>query len=236
MKKLGVKIFAFNEERNIIPVIKQFDAIDGVRVIATVSTKPWYGDVKADKTADLARSTGIEVFEKYWPLETDQHNFGMEQLQDCEYILVCHADTFFTKGDIESIKEFIQSANNRQYDMRTFMYWKNFDTVVSPDPVLPAMLVRKDVRFKHGIIIEDQVTDAEFVPAFCHHLSWVKTDKEVLKKIKTYTHANEIVPNWYEEKWLKNDTTDFAPTNPIDYRYVRKHSLPDEIRRYFETA
>lgn len=235
MKKLGIKIFAFNEEKNIIPVIKQFEGIEGVRLIVTISKKPWNGEVKPDKTAAFARGTRVEVYEGEWETETEQHDFGMSKLQDCEYMLVCHADTFFTKEDIQKMVNFIQTANERQYDMRTHMYWKNLNTVVVPDPLLPAMLIRKDVRFKHGIIIEDQVVDAPLAPAICHHLSWVKTDEEVLKKITTYTHANEIVPGWYENKWLKDDRVDFGPTFPGDYKETREHSCPEEIRRYFET-
>ena len=234
MKKLGVKIFAFNEEKNIIPVIRQFEGIEGVRVIATISSKPWYGDVKPDKTADLARSTGIEVFEDYWETETEQHDFGMDQLQDCAYVLVSHADTFFTREDIKKMVDFIQTATERQYDMRTYMYWKNLNTVVIPDPLLPAMIIRSDVRFKYGIIIQDQIVSAPLVPdVICHHLSWAKTDKEVLKKITTYTHANEIVPDWYGKVWLADVTEDLSPTFPSDYKGLREHSCPDEIRSLF---
>lgn len=238
MKRLGVQITAFNEERFIRPVIKQFKGFETKQIVVTVSTIPWNGKLKTDETCKLAKGNNALVNCNNWESEADQRNWCMWQLKDyCDYVLICHADTFFTQEDIKKIKDFIQTATDRQYDIQTKMYWKDLDTVVQPDPLLKAMLIRKDVRFIENIRIEDQAASAPIVPdVICHHFSWAKTDEEIKTKIATYGHANEIVPNWYEEVWLKDKETDFAPTNPTDYQYKVKYSCPEEIRRYFETA
>lgn len=234
MKKLGVMITAFNEERFIQPVVKQFDEIID-DVIVTVSAKPWHGDIEPDGTLRKARGIGKSVFSFNWKNEAEQRNWSMDHLSECSYVLVCHTDTFFIKEDIKKIKEFIQTATERQYDIESKMYWKDLDTIVKPDPLLRAMLIRNDVRFVENIRIEDMSTTAPIVPdVICHHLSWAKTDNEVKTKLATYGHAKEIIPNWYEEVWLKDKDTDFAPTNPSDYKSKEKYSCPDEIRRYFE--
>lgn len=236
MKKLGVQITAFNEPRFIEPVIKQFEGLVD-ELIVVVSAKPWSGHIPQDITGTLAIGTGAHVIVSIWPDESTQRNDAMNPLQDCDYVLVCHADTFFTQEDIKRIKDFIQTATERQYDIQTKMYWKDLDTVVKPDPLLKAMLVRSDVRFIHNVIIEDMSTDAQIVPGvICHHLSWAKTNEEIKTKISTYGHANEIISNWYEDVWLKDKPVDFAPTVPGDYKYKETYSCPEEIRRYFETA
>lgn len=232
--KLGVMITAFNEPRFIKPVIEQFK---GLPVVVAVSKLPWHGEIEADNTSELAWESSANTFDGTWPSEADQRNFCMRELRTCDYVLVCHADTFFTQEDIKKIKKFVKTAKERQYDIQTKMYWKDLDTIVKPDPILPAMLIRNDVRFKHNIIIEDQQVDAPIVPdVICHHLSWAKTDEEVRTKLATYGHADEIVPNWFEDVWLKDKDIDFAPTNPSDYKFKEKYSCPEEIRRYFETA
>jgi len=236
MKKLGVQITAFNEERFIRPVCLQFKDSD-IKIVVAVSLKSWNGNLKAGNTFSLVPSR-VDLMSTYsWKDEAEQRNWCMENLDDCDYVLVCHADTFFTQEDIQKIKDFIQTATERQYDIQTKMYWKDLDTVVQPDPILKAMLIRKDVRFVENIRIEDQVASAPIVPdVICHHLSWAKTDEEIKTKIATYGHANEIVPSWYEEVWLKDQDYDFAPTNPTDYKYKVHYSCPEEIRRYFETT
>lgn len=234
MKKLGVMITAFNEPRFIQPVIKQFK---GLEIVVAVSRVPWHGEIKEDNTSDLAWEVTPNVFDYTWTDEATQRNFCMNELRACDYVLVCHTDTFFTKEDIKKIKKFIQTAKERQYDIQTKMYWKDLDTIVKPDPILKAMLIRNDVRFIDNIRIEDMAVDAPIVPdVICHHLSWAKTNDEIKTKLATYGHAKEIIPNWYEEVWLKDKDTDFAPTNPTDYKSKEHYSCPDEIRRYFETA
>lgn len=230
-------ITAFNEERFIKPVINQFEDLAD-QVVVAVSDKPWHGDVDADNTYFLACRAWFKakVFNGWWATEAEQRNWCMEKLQDCDYVLICHADTFFKKSDIKKIKKFIQTATGRQYDIPSVMYWKDFDTTIFPNPMLTAMLIRKDVRFKHNIIIEDQEVNAPVVPIVCHHLSWAKTNEEVQTKLATYGHATEIVPNWYEEVWLSNQKTMLSPTKPSDYEFTKYGNLPKEIRRYFEVS
>ena len=233
MKTLGVQITAFREERFIQPVINQFKGL--AKVAVAVSMKPWFGNLEPDNTFNLAVKTGALCTTNYWKSEKDQRNEMMDFL-DTDYVLVCHADTFFTRKDIKKIIDFIQTATERQYDIPSLMYWKNFDTTVFPDPLLKAMLIRNDVRFIDSIRIEDMAVDAPQVPVVCHHLSWAKTDKEVKDKIDSYSHALEITPNWYENVWKKDKRVDFAPTNPSDYKFTKSGNLPKEIRRYFEVS
>lgn len=226
---LGVQIVAFREKRLIVPVVEQFRG--KAKVVVAVSSRPWHGYLDRDETFSRIYTKANIASMQDWRTEVEQRNWCMDQLQDCDYVLVCHADTFFTQKDIDKIVDFIQTATERQYDIPSVMYWKDLDTVVVPDPMIPAMLIRRDVRFKHSIIIEDQIVDAPQVPVLCHHLSWAKTDEEVKEKISSYEHAQEIVPNWYEDVWLSDKTENLSPTNPTDYKSLRKHPLPDEIRR-----
>jgi len=58
--------------------------------------------------------------------------------------------------------------------------------------------------------------------ARCYHLSYVRTTKEVSRKLGSFEHYDEVVNDWIDEKWLKwrNDPTvgDLHPTNPHVYR------------------
>lgn len=76
--------------------------------------------------------------------------------------------------------------------------------------------------------------------ARCYHLSYVRTTKEVTRKLGSFEHYDEVVNDWIDEKWLKwrNDPTigDLHPTNPHVYRntsFLQHFYLPSSLRQYF---
>ena len=236
--KLGVHMTAFRCERTIIPAIVQFYGIAD-KIYVACSSKPWFGDLKADNTFKMAKSTKAVVEEGYWGTEVEQRNWIQSHLFDVDYVLVAYPDTFYTKEDLKRLKKFAESATERQYDVMSKTYWKNYDTIIKPDLLMPATLIKSDVRFADKATIENHIPSAPIIPdVVCHHLSWARTDREIKEKISSYGHANEIIDGWYEYVWKnwRDDMTDFAPTNPTDYKYVEKFSLPDEIRKKLKVS
>lgn len=231
--KLGVLITAFNEPL-IVPLIEHYKSyVD--KIVVTVSKKPWMGNIKADDTYKRAKSTGVTVINKDWRIEHEQRNEGMKHLKDMDYVIVSHADTWFTVEDLKKLKTL--KLTDLHYACNTLTFWKDYETVIDPDIYLPTIIVRSDAKFNHLINIEDQKAVTKVISNItCYHLSWVKTDEELLKKINSYSHAQEIDKNWFKEVWLqwKPGMTNIAPTVPSDYKGTRKHSLPKEIRKWQE--
>lgn len=228
--KIGVSITAFNEPL-IVPIIKQYEDIAD-RVVVTVSKKPWYGDYEKDNTAYRAvRDTRSYVIHKEWDSEHDQRNEAMDVMRDMDYIITSHCDTWFTPDDLVAFKN--MELEDLHYTCKVLTYWKDYDTVLYPNIGLPTLFVRSDAVFTKMINIQNQLAEPKELPITCYHTSWVKTDEEVLQKIRTYSHADEIQKDWYERVWRNwNDTmTDFGPTNPKDFHSVKKHSLPAIIRQ-----
>ncbi len=233
MKKLGVQIIAFNEKRLIIPSILQYEGIAD-KVVVGVSKKPWFGDIKPDSTYYLAKTTQAEVYSGEWKTEKDQRNFLMDKLQDVDYVIVLNPDGFMTKESFNNIKKFIQKEDGDIYGSHTLTYWKNYDTIIQPDWDHQVMLIKKDVRFEYANRTFNHRVDVPKIPGVTvHHLSWVKTDEEILTKIQTFTHAPEIIKDWYNKTWKNwdNTMTNFAPTTPTDFKYTINYPLPNEIRK-----
>ena len=38
-----------------------------------------------------------------------------------------------------------------------------------------------------------------------HHMSYARTDAQILRKITTFGHAKDVVPGWFENVWRKWD-------------------------------
>lgn len=224
--KWGVSITAFNEPY-IEAVINQYKGFAD-RVVVAVSEKPWHGDIKRDDTAERALKTGAIVRLDDWRQEHHQRNWTMELLRDMDNVIVSHCDTFFTQDDLKTLKD--KDFNEMNATCNVLTYWKDFDTVIYPHISLPTLFVKSNAHFNKLINIDDMSGNPEILPITCHHLSWAKPN--ILSKIKSYGHANEINEVWYNKVYLgfKEGMTDFAPTVASDYKSVLKKPLPAEIR------
>lgn len=248
--KIAAQILVFREKNRIKQAMKQFDGLVDL-VIVACSSKPWKGNLEKDNTYQLAIETAktmetpVIIVEDYWETESDQRNFCMEQAREAkiDWVLIAPPDRLFTRETLTTLKHFIQTAEKRNYAMYTLTYWKDYNTVILPDSVLNEALI--PVFNKDGIPFEFKYANTSggsgnnpLCPGIAHHISWVKTDEEIKTKITSYTHAEEIISNWYENVWLKWDDkmTDFSPTEAfngsggIDYKSVAHYCLPEELR------
>lgn len=229
--KIGVSITAFNE-KHAVAIVKHFEPyVD--RVVVSVTQMPWFGGEVPDDTAErVVNETDAVVIKRRWKTEHEQRNATMELLRDMDYVIVSHCDTWFTAQDLQELKK--MKLTDLHYATETRTYWKNYDTIIYPHLLLPTIIIRSDAKFHHILSIWDQTPEPEVLPITCHHVSWVKSDEEILAKIKSYSHANEIRENWYERFWLNwNDSMqDFGPTTPEDFKQIKHYSLPKELRSW----
>lgn len=234
--KLGVNITAFREKW-IAQIIEQFDGVAD-RIVVTVPDHPWHGDYENDDTPIRAKQARVKDSELMiiesleWDSEAEQRNDAQEQLRGMDYVVVSHGDTFFTRRDLKMAKMFLEQKDSQNLACKTYTYWKNFDTVINPDILLPTIFVKGDSVFTHAINVQGMSTTPEVLDLECHHVSWVKTDEEVLAKIKSYGHATEVMPDWYKDVWKgwHHKMVDIGPTSAKDFGGIRHHSLPQEIR------
>lgn len=228
--RLGVMIAAYREERFIEAAIRQYQGIAD-RIIVGIGKKPWKGNLPPDDTEKIARKTGAQVYVEDWEYEAKERNFLMDRMYNIDYVIVSHADTFFTRDDLIKLKEMY--LTKLHYTCKVLTYWKDYDTVIDPDISIPALIVRSDAIFLNMNNIHNMEVEPEVLPITCYHLSWVKADDEIKSKIASYSHAGEIDYSWFDKKfknWKEGDT-DFAPTVATDYKSTRKDPLPIEIRK-----
>lgn len=234
MMRFGVLMNAFREKNRIESAIKQFDDLPIEEIVVSCSKKPWKGNLKPDNTSNLALKSGVTIREYYWEHEHEQKNWGMEKLSNMDWILIFAPDMYMTKESIRTTIDFLENENDKHkiYGCAMKTYWKNFDTVVKPDYDFEILALKPKIRFQYSSITEDPPRNAKIPGVMMHHISWVKTDTEMRSKLKSYSHADEVVPNWYNSVWKKwkPDMIDLHPTSPTDYRYTSSYSLPDEIK------
>lgn len=224
--KIGILTLAYNEERFAKDCIRQFKGFLIDKHLFLISDTPWHGEkLQADKTADIAEKFGAEVIVGDWQSETEQRNFGLDQLKDCDWVLIVDADEHYEPKAVARLISFLEKAALPAYGIgRLLTYWKDKKHIVDPEETGGLIVaVRPSVRF-----IDKRCIDSEwdFLPEdiVMHHYSYVRTDEEMKKKISSFEHAEEIVPNWYEDVWLKwtPEMKNVHPVNPGSFKKIIK--------------
>lgn len=224
---------ALREETRITPAIRQFDGLEIDEIVVACSETSWRGGVKGDRTAEIALRQGATVRLFDWREEADQKNWIVRKMLDFDWILMFAPDMYMTSGDLYKVIKFLRSdlSNDRAYGCKMLNYWKDYNTITKPDRNFNTLAIRPTERFEHSATIYNWVDFPLIKEVTMHHLSWVKDDRSVLTKIKTYSDSDSIVKNWYEEKWLgwSKGMRDIDPTLPEASSYTVKHKLPQDL-------
>lgn len=218
-------------------------------VIVTVSEKPWHGpEFLPDRTLSIIsevaaekESPEFEIETKHWKDENEQGSWLLErayQKYPGMYLLMIDSDEIITKETLEEGLKNIGEKPALMFYHRCYWWTRYFkilpDFHVSALGLIKLDKVRKIVKFRHL-----EVEDYAYLPhekGFCHHFAYVRTDEQIKQKLSSFSHANEIVPNWFEEKWkAKNydEVTNFHPVCPEKWtgaEVVWFETLPESIR------
>lgn len=211
MAKYAVATIAYNEAEIIGACIRNWKGLVDKHLVL-VSSKPWNGkSYPDDGTADIARKLGAEVVVGDWTTEAFQRNEGLAILYDYDYVLIVDPDELYEKETQQNILK----ALNKPIDiswrsdkhLQAFRiehiktYWKTTDYTVDPEDHHKPIVA---VDPKQLICHEHRQFGADYVPIIkgtCHHVSWVKSDEKVKEKIQSYSHADAIEKEWYQNVW-----------------------------------
>jgi hypothetical protein len=109
------------------------------------------------------------------------------------------------------------------------VFWKTPDYMIFPhdNGEGPIIAVRPSVRFEYAR--RTNANDFLYSESAMHHFSYVRSDEEMLKKISTFSHAEEFnTMEWYNNVWLKwtPEMRNIHPTVP--YLFPEAKYMPEE--------
>jgi glycosyltransferase involved in cell wall biosynthesis len=235
---IGIITVAFNEPDLIGPCIKQFDGFNFPHLVL-VSKKPWRGDYVMDETWAKAKMylRNGQVIVDEWPNQAAQFNFGLHLLHEegVDWALIVDADEFYTPEDIGRL---VGQIRTTQYDaiLATNMdvYWKSPEYKIIPDQYdYPVIAIKTNKRFKDKRHVESDVTTTNtHGDITLHHMSYVRTNEQMKKKIKTFEHSHEFnTDQWYEDIWLwwEPDHIALHPVVPPLFKQATYNPAPKVI-------
>lgn len=227
--KFGAAILCANEWRFMPAVLGQLFAVaDRILVLrnkTALSGEPVVlQSIPVFSAGDGSRFW--EVRQDSWGSEHAARNAAMEILSDCDHVFIIDSDEILSLDALKLLRAVCERSNPRAIAARFYTYWKTPEFRIDPPETIPLeasapVVVRKDVRFTRHRIIESG--DVLIPPVFMvHHLSYVRTDEEMLEKLRTFGHADEVVPRWFEDVWKRWDINpnieNLHPTRPEAYK------------------
>ena len=172
--------------------------------------------------------------------ETAQRQWALDMIRDAgyEWVWWVDADELYRPGDVEALwkwfsKHDLENALGARATWWT--YWRSMKWAVNPpEPYHPTIILRSSCKLKEIRVMsqEDEVRMLNVPPDVCmvHHFSWAKRPEEARKKISCWGHADQLVPNWYEEKfegWKPfGEAENLHPTVPEHYKGLIRKDIP----------
>ena len=203
-------------------------------------------------------SSKIEIVEGDWLTEEAQRN----ECADCaqrdgfDYLIVQDGDEFYLPSEIEKNLDGIRAEPDFYYYKNPwYLFWKSVNYVLVNRLVVTyrdgrpvtrerdtihtysmafALNLRRNARFaskRKPVELDDYL----ILPGLAHHLSWVYSDDQMLRKLFTWGHTNDVYDRmlWYRTKWLgwRPSVHNLHPINPFIFARAARFEgeLPAEI-------
>ena len=219
------------------------------KVIFLVNFNPWFGG----PFQDAVKNTLSMIFEipdpekkfeitiEYWVNEAEQRNAGLRILKDkkISWCFIVDDDELYSRCELESVKHMLDTyAVHAAYLIYHQIYWKNRDTIIEGEEGILfgsfPTFARTDgtVNFNENRMIlvnKDHTWYSLFADVIvCHHMSYIRSDEEMRRKIQSFSHADDVIPDWYERVWLGDVITNLHPS--VGPRF--KRTLPASNSKY----
>lgn len=179
------------------------------------------------------------VITDYWPNQAAQFNYGLEVLKKdgFDWALIVDADEFYAAVDIGRL---IGEIRNVSHDTVALcapdmsVYWKTPDYRIIPrQEDAPVIAIRTSAKFKDKRHIDGDhlIINSQ---SELHHMSYVRSDQQMFKKINTFEHSHEFdTYAWMNEVWLPwiEQMENLHPVAPKQFKRAIYHPAPQEIRR-----
>jgi hypothetical protein len=148
----------------------------------------------------------LYVIEGEWTCEDDMRNAGLEAAltKGFESLLIIDADEFYHEQTLPILRQFMRDhPDTDSWWCRVRVPFKYIDYVIDRDDEFLPVAIRLGgaTRFCNRRVPSGrrQRLDDRFL---LFNMGFVLSDARMLEKTRTYSHAHQLPPLWYQEKWL----------------------------------
>jgi len=222
------------------------------RIYLSYSKLPWgYNPEAREKYVntfdlDLVRKSEymdkVVIIEGDWMSDADQRNSCLDKAKSdrIDYLIALDTDEFLFHKDFEKLKkEIVDDPSHDAYELYHYDFWKSFNYILieqNPGPGRKVINVKTTGYYDQYLNTHPQSTRI-INDILYYHGSYVLTNEECYKKIKTWTHHNDFnVDKWYNEVWLTwiPESKDLHPIWPWVWSHAEKFDgeLPEALKGF----
>lgn len=142
-----------------------------------------------------------------------------------EWAWLVDADEIYTDEQAARLWSLVLDCKAGVVHCSWHTYWRSLRWVVDPpEPFRPAVAMRTDARCREARNFEHPLGKMFINEPLLHHYSYARPPSDILRKLKTWTHAEEVLGGWFQNVFLKwtPEMRDLHPTHPPSYA-VAKH-------------
>ena len=253
-------VCVYDDVHFLAPVLDlMVDAVDHVLVL--VGAAPWHGVDRGPSPAlhiaGSCASNSLSVVSGSWSGESEQRTFGLTMARalpgNYTHCFVVDSDELYDPAELRRM--LVLAARHPEYPtfrIGMVTYFGQLRAVVDPPEPLQALwLVSLDrctgFNLREPLCESNMGADAAHVgyidarTAVCHHVSYVRTDSDMVhRKLASYEHSNEVEAGWIERVWRRwrqePEMENLHPVHPPAYkRSVARPlaTLPPHLRSYY---
>jgi hypothetical protein len=236
MQKIGA-VYCIYEDSGFMAesVQRLYPLMDSI--IFLINKTPWNGVLDSQVLQETYRKTRelndpdnkIVIITRQWASEAEERNYGLTALHrmGIDWCFIADEDELYKTVEIQEVLSTIDVEKFSVYLFKHQIYWKNRDTVLDMDDCyFPTILYTKPGRLtfteaRMVTVFEGKKWDViSPLRAVCHHMSYVRTDEQMLRKITNFTHVNDMTKDWYDKVWLcwKEGMINLHPVNPTSFK------------------
>ena len=213
------------------------DLMDVEIKIVIISDITYQGNkLKHDNSESIALKRGTIVLRVRTADQSEMRNLGITLLRGMgiDYAFIVDSDEWWSKQALEEAKRFIEDTNGLAYKKKMICSFRNPSWAVQSPTDGGSIVCLKTSEKICNPRRNSELTPIVEIPGEgkIYHLSYARTPKKILEKIKNFSHANEIIEGWYENVYLKASlgSQNIHPTNSESWPSLYEIDFPREIK------
>lgn len=190
---------------------------------------------QSDNTANIAAEKGAIVISSDIANEPCLRNFGLAHLRmlGYEHAFIVDADEYWPVATQQEMARLISEKPADAYKADLNFFFKRPNWLIDGMTNRRAIVaMRTDKTFSTNRPRRFSGKSMEYVnPGPIYHFSYVRRPEKIREKIESFSHAHEIIDNWYSNVYIPftPDFRDFHPVKPNLYPRCVEYQLPEEI-------
>ena len=214
---VGAVICAYGDSGHLIETVRRvYNSLDCIYILLGVT--PWScSDFGRDHLATYGvvsqlfdPEQKITIVSRRWASEHEQRNYGKDLLykRGIEWCMVLDDDELYNPDQLEAyIPRLNKSDNMFIYLVPMHVYWKSREYVLPNSNTSYPVFVRTDptktvfTKARAADVMGGNWESTTHAELAMHHLSYVRSDDQVQKKVARFSHAEQFDNGWFA-KWM----------------------------------